>query len=107
MNLIRDQRFIAPNGLAVSAPETVKRPARQLFARIPFALSKVNKALFAVALTQSMIEIRGEPAFGRAKRSGVPLFAVGIVHGNESRLAAHRESHVIIRKPRVDCATEA
>src|SRR5450759_4199084 len=55
--LIGHQRLIAPDGLAVAAPEGVQRPARQLLARIPFTLPKMDKARRGVALTQLLIKI--------------------------------------------------
>ena len=41
--LAREQDRIAPDRLAIAAPEAVQRPARQLLARIPLALAEMQQ----------------------------------------------------------------
>src|SRR5499433_1721956 len=95
---IRNERLMAPDRLTVGAPETVERPAWELFARIPFALAEMDQALHPVALAQTMIEIGGEPALVRSQRRGVPFFAVGIIDRYKRRLSTHRQSHIASRE---------
>src|SRR5215471_14274932 len=93
---------MAPDRLTVGAPETVERPAWELFARIPFALAEMDQTLHPVALAQTMIEIGGEPALVRSQRRGVPFFAVGIIYRYKRRLSAHRQSYVVGHEVSVD-----
>src|SRR5262245_22321300 len=97
---------MAPDRLAVGAPEAVERPAWQLLARIPLALAEMDQALGAVAFTQTVIEIGGEPALGSSQRRGVPFFAIGIVDGNKRRLPAHGQADVASRKAGIDIAAK-
>src|SRR5262249_20347380 len=103
---IRNERLMAPDRLTVGAPETVERPAWELFARIPFALAEMDQALHPVALAQAMVEIGGEPALVRSQRRGVPFFAVGIIDRYKRRLASHRQSHVAGQEVSVDILAE-
>src|SRR5215471_17440193 len=97
---------MVPDRLAVGAPETVKRPAWELLARIPFALAEMDQAVSPVALAQTMVEISGQPALVRSQRRGVPFFTVGIVDGYKRRLTAHGQSHVAGHKVSVDILAE-
>ncbi len=47
--LIRNERALGPDRLAVLAPEAIQRPARQLLARIPFALAEMHEPRRGVA----------------------------------------------------------
>src|SRR5262249_45142632 len=104
--LIRNERLMAPDRLTVGAPETVERPAWELFARIPFALAEMDQALHPVALAQTMIEIGGEPALVRSQRRGVPFFAVGIIDRYKRRLSTQRESHIASGEIGIDMVAE-
>ena len=103
---IGEQRRILPDRLAIAPPERGKRPARELLARIPFALTVVNEATRAVVIPQALDQRFGELALARAHRGGVPLRAVHVVDGDEGGLAAHREAHVAGPQRRIDLLAE-
>ena len=91
----RDQVRIAPNRHAVLAPVEPESPARQAFTGIPLALSVVQKATRSEAGAQTADEIIGNATFGRADCGCIPLGGLQIVHGNECRLAAHGQPHIV------------
>ncbi len=92
--LVRDERPLRPDGLAVSAPEAIQRPPRQLLARIPFALSEMGEARGSVALLEFPIKLRGDAPLVLAQRLGVPLRSRGVLARHERGLASHGEPHV-------------
>ena len=94
MLLVGEQARVRPRGLAVGAPVAAERPAWQLFAGIPLALSEVHEAVRAVTLLQPAEQIGRARALGRSERGGVPLVGVAIGRRHERRLAAHRQAHV-------------
>jgi hypothetical protein len=100
------QRRIVPHRLAIAPPEAVQRPARQLFARIPFALPEMLQALRRVPRAQALKDFRGAQAFGRPERVDVPFGAVVVVNRDESRFAAHRQAHVGADQIRVDLVAQ-
>ncbi len=104
--LVGEERGVAPERLAVAAPERVERPARQRLARVPLALPEMNEPARRVLGAQAVEEIGGEALLVRPERRGVPLLAVGIVDGDERRLAAHRQAHVARAQRRVDGVAE-
>ena len=94
ITLVGKQRGVLPRGLAVGAPADRQRPARQLLARVPLALAKVQKAALAVFGTQLVREFGGKAAFGGAQRIGVPLGRIAVAHGHKGGLAAHGQAHI-------------
>ena len=97
---------VAPDRLAVGAPIEGEGPARQAFARIPFALAVMQKAAGREALAQPSDQIVGERALRRADRRDVPFRAFEIVDRDEGRLAAHGEAHVLRDEIGVDLLAE-
>ena len=92
--LVGIQRRIGPDRLAIGAPEKVQRPARQLLARIPLALSEMQQAQRRVALAQATHQFARQQPLGRPHRIGVPLGALAIVDRHEGRLAALGQAHI-------------
>ena len=74
-----EDRQIAHDRLAVAPPEPVERPARQLLAGIPLALTVVEQALVALIRTQALQQFGGQPALVGTKRFGIPLGAVAVI----------------------------
>ena len=91
----RNQARIAPQRLAVLAPIERESPARQALARIPFALTIVQKAAGREAFAQTADQFIGQRALGRTNGGGVPFRRFEIVDRHEGRLAAHGEAHVL------------
>ncbi len=104
--LVGEQFGVGPDRIAVVAPEAGQRPARQLLARVPLALSVVQQAAGRVACLELVQQHRREAALGRSHRVGIPFGAVAVVDRDEGRLAAHGQAHVLstrsssIRAPR-------
>ena len=96
------KRGIVPYRLAVAPPEAVQRPARQLLAGIPLALTEVLQTSGRVALAQTMVDLRRADALGWAEGVGVPLGTVMVVDRDKGRLAAHRQADVAGREVGVD-----
>ena len=92
--VIGEMSGIAPEGHAVIAPVTAESPAWEGFAGVPLALAEVEEATGGEAFAEAVDQVDGELAFVRADGGGVPLGAVRVVDGDESRLAAHGEAHV-------------
>ena len=97
-----DALRVAPDRLAVAPPVQRERPARQRFARIPFALPIMQEAAGGEPVAQAPDERVGERALGRADRVRVPLAQFEIVDRNEGRLAAHGEADVVAPELLVD-----
>src|SRR5262249_20895614 len=97
---------MAPDRLAVGAPETAERPAWELLARVPFTLAAMDQALSPVALAQTMSPIGGQPVLVRSQTRSVPFFAGGVIDGYKRRLATHRQSHVPGHEVSVDILAE-
>src|SRR5580698_7505465 len=91
---LREQRAIVPQGNAIGAPIASESPARQGFARIPFALPVMQKAARCEALSQAIQQALGERPLLGTQRRDIPLSSVHIVDGNEGGFAAHGEAHV-------------
>ena len=92
--LRRDQVGVLPKRFAILAPDQGERPARQLFARIPFALAVMQQPARGETVAQPADQLVGVGALGRAHRFGVPLIRVAIGGGHEGRLAAHGQPHI-------------
>jgi hypothetical protein len=105
--LIGDQARLRPDGLAVAAPIAVERPARQLLAGIPLALSEVRQSRRRIPILHALEQGAGEPALRRTHRGRVPFRTVRIVDGHERGFAAHRQPHVHRRKIGIDRSAEA
>ena len=91
---LRDQIGVLPDRDAVLAPIETERPARQAFARIPFALAVMQQPAGREARPQASDEIVGERALGRPYRGNIPFRRFEVIDGNESRLAAHGQAYV-------------
>jgi hypothetical protein len=89
-----EQRSILPEWSSILAPEEAKRPARQRFPRIPFALAVMHQTLWCKGCAQFLQEIAGQLEFVFTERCRVPLRAFHVVDGDEGGFSAHRESHV-------------
>ncbi len=100
---VGEERRVAPDRLAVLAPETVQRPARQLLAGIPLALAEVHAGPSAHTGSRRRRTARRRSALRRAERSGVPLRAVRIV--DRRRTSARRPSSGAHRRPRARAST--
>ena len=100
--LMREEFAIGPDRMSVAPPIGGQRPARQAFARIPFALTEVQQPAGREAPHQSVHQIGRDGAFRRSRRRRVPLRAIHIVDGNECRLAAHCQPNVVRNEFAVD-----
>ena len=106
VNFRRQYRQIADDRLAVASPEPVERPARQLLARIPFALPVVQQTLIALTGAQPLQQFGRQPALVGAQRLGIPLGAVAVVDRHESGLTALGQAHVARDQIGIDLAPE-
>ena len=86
--------LIFPERLPIGAPIDRERPARQLLARIPFALAIMQKASRRELVAQAPDEVLRIEPLCRADGVGVPFRPVHVVDGDEGRLAAHGKTHV-------------
>ena len=102
----RDQLDVVPDRLAVAPPVECEGPARQAFARIPFALAVMQQAARRVTVAQLADQLVGKLALGRPERVGVPLRRLVIVDRHEGRLAAHGEPHILRREVGIDLLAE-
>ncbi|CAG2156124.1 hypothetical protein LMG19282_05132 [Cupriavidus campinensis] len=100
--LIGEQRRVLPARHAIGTPADRQRPARQLLARIPLALAKVQEAALAILRAQLLHQFGGQPALGGAERVGIPLSALTVARGDEGGLPAHRQAHVHLLQGAVD-----
>ena len=89
-----DQVGILPDRNAVLAPVKSKRPARQAFARIPFALPEMQQSARRETGPQPADQVVRQPALVRTDRGNIPFRRFKIVDGNKGRLAAHRQPDV-------------
>src|SRR4029077_9120453 len=80
---IVEQRRVLPDGFAIAAPETVQRPARQLFARIPLALPEMRQPLRRVLVLEAVVHLDGEAPLVGTHGGGVPFGAVRIIDRDE------------------------
>ena len=94
MLFVGEEARVRPCGVTVRAPIASERPARQLLAGVPLALSQVNEAVRSVTLLQPKQQIGGARALGRPERGDVPFVGVAIGRRHERRLSAHRQAHV-------------
>src|ERR1700747_3537012 len=83
----RDQVGILPDRRAILAPIEPKGPARQAFARIPFALAVMQEAAGRKTRAQPADQLVSKTALGRADRSDIPLRRFHIVDRHEGGLA--------------------
>ena len=100
--LVGKQRGVLPAGLAVGAPVNTQSPARQLLARVPLALAKMQKAALTVFGAQFVHQVGGQAPLGWAQGVGVPFRRVAVLGGDKCRLAAHGQAHVFGHQLRVD-----
>ncbi len=101
-----DALRVLPDRLQVAPPVERERPARQGFARIPFALPVMQESARRETVAQAPDQPVGERPLGRADRVGVPLARFEIVDRNEGRLAAHGQPDVVGDELLVDLLAE-
>ena len=104
--LVGKQLRVRPDRFAVLAPVEVERPAGQLLARVPLALTVVQQPAVAVLQAQLLHQVGGQQTLGRAHGLGVPLGAIAVIDRHEGRLTALRESNVIAAQVVIDPVTE-
>ncbi len=92
--LVGEEAGISPGGLAIRAPVAAQRPARQLLAGVPLALTEMLEPVGAVPSLQSRQQIDGARALGGPEGRGVPLLGIAIRRRYERRLPAHRQANV-------------
>ena len=107
LSLRRDELGVQPDRLAVAPPVERKGPARQGFARIPFALPVMQESARRETIAQAADEPVGERALRRADGVRVPFVRLEIVDRDEGRLAAHGEAHVVGDQLLVDLLAES
>ncbi len=100
--LVGDQGRVAPQRLTVAAPVERERPARQLLARVPFALPIVDQPARCEPRLQPLDQVVGPAALERTHRLGVPLGPFAVVDRDEGRLAADRQPDVALDQTLVD-----
>ena len=93
---------VFPKRLAIRPPINGERPARQLLAGIPFALSIMQQAARREACLQAPHQILGIVALGRTDGRGIPLRAFDIVDRDEGRFSAHAQADIASPQLRVD-----
>ncbi len=86
---------VAPDRPAVVAPVEAKRPAGQGLARIPLALAEMQHAARPETVPQPAQQLLGEDRLGGPRGVDVPLGRLEVVDGDEGRLAAHGQAHVL------------
>ena len=101
-----NQVGVLPDRLLVVAPVKREGPARQAFARIPFALAVMQEPAGRETLLKPADQRVGQPAFLRADGIGVPFAGLEIVDRDEGRLAAHGQAHIALFQPVVDMAAK-
>ena len=92
--LIGQQRGVVPNRLLVFSPKHAECPARQLLARIPFALPQMQQSARRIALEEFVHDLGGVSALGGPLCIGIPLTSVAIRGGHKGGLAAHGQAHI-------------
>ncbi len=103
---VGDQCRVLPDRHAVFPPVATKDPARQRFARIPFALTVVQKSSTGKSVAQFLDQDFRQPPFVRSDGSGIPFFAFHVVDGNEGRFATHCQTHVAFAETLGDFLSE-
>ena len=93
--LVGKQARVGPARLAIGAPGNRQSPARQLFTGVPLALAKVQKPALAIPFAQAQHQFTGQAAFAGAQGVGVPFGGVTVAHGDERRLTAHGQAHIM------------
>ena len=84
-----------PQRHAIGAPVKAEGPARQAFARIPFALAVMQQAAGREPVAQPADQRIGQRALVRADGGDVPFRMGAVVNRNKGRLAAHGQAHVM------------
>src|SRR6516164_6098409 len=97
---------IAPDRLAVLAPEQRKDPARRGFARIPLPLAVVQHAAGCKTLSEAAYYVVSEAAFCRSDRGAVPFGRVPVVDRDERGFGPHGQPHVFPEKVLVHLLAE-
>ena len=100
--LVSKNGGVLPTRRAIGAPINAECPARQLFARVPLALAKVQKTTLTVLLAQLVHQFGGQAPLGWAQGVGVPFGAISVLRGHKGGLAPHGQSHVLRHQLRID-----
>ena len=95
LRFIGDERIVLPDRHAVLAPVGRERPARERFARIPFALAVVQQRAGRELFPQPLDEFAGKNALLVGHGGEIPFRAVRIVNRNKRRFAAHGEADIV------------
>ena len=89
-----DQGRILPERLTIGTPVQRECPARQGFARIPLALTVMQRTARRKLVFQAADELIGKIRLARANGVGIPLAAFIVVDRHEGRFAAHGQAHI-------------
>ena len=81
-------------------------PARQAFARIPFALAVMQHRAGRKARRRRRISVSAKARLVGTDGRGVPFRAIHVVDRDEGRLAAHREAHIAAATMSLDVVAE-
>ena len=101
-----DEIVLGPDGIAVLAPVTAIGPARQRFARIPFALAVMEERAGGETVAQALEEFFSLLLLLGTQGGEIPFESVAVGGGNESRFAAHGQADVQGAQFLVDLAAQ-
>ena len=104
--LLGQQSRVMPDRLVVGPPEAGQGPARELFARVPLTLADMQQAAGGEVPLQALDQLLRQALLGRTHGGGVPLVPVHVVDGDEGRLAAHGQAHIVFQQVLVHLVTE-
>src|SRR4029450_3328099 len=92
--LVREATRVCPCGMTIGTPVAPERPPRQLFARVPLALSHVDETVRTVAPLQPQQQIGGPCGVCWPEAGDIPFIRVPIGRRHERRFSAHRQTYV-------------
>ena len=95
------QARILPDGHPVASPGQRQRPARQLFTRVPLALTVMNQSGGRELIAHAPQQGLAQRALFRAESRGIPFVGVGAVARDERGLSAHGQAHIVALETRV------
>ena len=93
---------IAPERLAIGAPETTQCPTRYFLARIPLALAVMQQTAGGEGLAHTQQQVFGQFEFVGAQGIGIPLGGLHVINRNESRLTTGGQAHILLFQFLVD-----
>src|ERR1039458_8680163 len=97
---------LGPDGIAVLAPVTTIGPARQRFARIPFALAVMQERAGGETVAETLEEFFSLLLLLGTQGGEIPFESVAIGGGDESRFAAQGQANVLGAQFFVDLAAQ-